>query len=179
MSLSEFRKAVDEVTADFSPSFRHAIVTTATSILRDQMSAAREGRHMPFWDFWVDATVSDFVAAAGEVRKHFQEQTSEKVSGQFKLGGAMVRLRPSAIWMEGRSYRIRLARCWSTYTGDGSVQWTAEITDFSKLCVYNSLWPATRKKFTADTASEHNAEKAMRELFEQHYQVDLLTAAAV
>lgn len=174
MSHAVLKKQIDDIAADLGAFYRKPVAEEASVLLREAISKRLGGRYVDVFLHWTEAADEDFVAAAAELKAMFSEQTGERIIGLAQFAGARVTRRPSAIWLEGKVYRIRLARMWSYSPGDGQdIRWAAEITPVGRVCAggYRFSTSTERKKTEMDAPSEYLAEKGMRELFEKLFRV--------
>lgn len=177
MSFTAFKTLIDEISADIGPRFRRAVAEEAGEMLREHMGINRDGVYQDPFLYWTEATDKDIEQAAMSLKAFFSEKTAERIKGVITLHSAQVTVRPSAIWMAGKVYGVRLARMWSYSPGEGrDLRWAAEITAFGRVAAggYRFASGTDRKKVETDAPSEHLAEKGMVDLFERFYRVSLL-----
>lgn len=178
MSFIVFQRQMVEVVNDLGNPFWKPVAEEANALLREVLEI-RQGKQIDHYLHWTLAEKQDFVAAAEKLKAAFSDTTGERVTALARLHDAQVSLRPTAVWLDGKTYRVRLARLWSYSPGDRKdIRWAAEITPFGRVCAggYRGFMTGPeRKKFQIDAPSEYLAEKGMREIFEKTFRVTLLS----
>ncbi len=179
MSFPLFKTTLDEIVTDLGGAFRRAVAEEAAPMVRAAISKRRDGYLPDLFTFWTETEDEDFVGATAELKAMFSETTGERALGFAEQRGGRLVHRPSAIWLEGRKYRARVARLWSYEPYPGAdLKWAAEVTQFGRACIGapGYLGPKERSRYERDVPSEHLAEKAMKDLFEERWRVDLVPA---
>lgn len=177
MSFIAFQRQMVEIVNDLGKPFWKPTAEEANALLREAMEI-RQGHTVDHFLHWTLAEKQDFAGAAEKLKAMFSETTGERVTALARLRDAQVSLRPTAVWLDGKTYRMRLARLWCYSPGDRQdMRWAAEITPFGRVCLggYRGfLTGPERKRFQLDAPSEYLAEKGMREMFEKNFRVTLL-----
>lgn len=176
MSFRIFQRKVKEIRDDIGP-FLEGVMTAASEELR---YAIAEREKIPPYGVpqhhWVAAHPEDFVRAAERLEELFGTKTQERIVAVAEVRGSRCVQRPSAIWLEGKKYRVRLVTIEGAQVGD-ELRWVAEATDFAKVAVWGHKFgpydARAKKALRSDHASEHLANGGMRTIFEKVFNVTL------
>lgn len=175
MTFALLKAKIDAIGADLG--YRQAVALDADVFLRHAIAARNDGRMPDTWTYWTEALDADFAKAAEQLEAEFTEHTQERVQGLGRYQGRKVVHRVTGIWLEGASYRARLSRCWSYHPAEGGdLKWAANVTDFGRRIIgvrRYGLTKTDRARLERDCPSEYLAERAMKDLFETNFRVEL------
>lgn len=177
MTHEVFRAEISAIVHDLGALSWKPVCEEASTALRNAMAARDDGRMPDLFLFWTHARDEDFVKATADVKAMFSETTGERVLGMAECRrGERIIHRPSAIWLEGKKHRARVARLWSYQQYEGSdLKWAAEVTQFGRACIGRGgyLSMTERKRFERDVPLEYLAEKAMLDLWETTWRMSI------
>lgn len=174
MSYGALRRAAKEISEDLGKRSGEGVLNVANNMVRSAIARRLGTQHYLISDhYWIIADQEDLATAASDLMAYFSAETNERVQARETWKDQHVSLRPSAIWMEGKKHRVQLITCSSFDDPIKGMQWKAELTEYAKLALYGYRYPDTRKKLEMVNASEHAAQKSMRDLFESHFDLRL------